>query len=176
MAAGGLWLALALLVLILRQRRRLALLRQRSRQELETVLQQHAQELRTAQGAIVQAARQADTGLSRSLQHLPQGVVVVDKELNLVAWNSRYVELFRFPAELVRVGAPIEALLRATRAAASLSRRRPTTPCSGACATCARARPTCTKAPRATARCWRFAATRCPRAALSPAMPTSPAG
>ena len=111
-AAGGLWLALALLVLILRQRRRLALLRQRSRQELETVLQQHAQELRTAQGAIVQAARQADTGLSRSLQHLPQGVVVVDKELNLVAWNSRYVELFRFPAELVRVGAPIEALLR----------------------------------------------------------------
>ena len=30
----------------------------------------------------------------------------------LVAWNSRYVELFRFPAELVRVGAPIEALLR----------------------------------------------------------------
>lgn len=112
MAAGGLWLALALLVLFVRQRQRLALLRQRSRQELETVLQQHAQELRTAQDAIVQAASQADTGLSRSLQHLPQGVVVVDKELNLVAWNSRYVELFRFPAELVRVGAPVQALLR----------------------------------------------------------------
>jgi histidine kinase len=69
---------LSLLVLFVRQRQRLAALRQRSRQELETVLHQHAQELRTAQDGIVQAAKQADTGLSRSLQHLPQGVVVVD--------------------------------------------------------------------------------------------------
>lgn len=111
-AAAGLWLALALLVLFVRQRQRLARLRQRSRQELETVLRQHAQELRTAQDGIVQAARQADTGLSRSLQHLPQGVVVIDADLKLVAWNSRYVELFRFPPDLMRVGAPVEALLR----------------------------------------------------------------
>lgn len=111
-AAAGLWLALALLVLFIRQRRRLALLRQRSRQELEAVLRQHAQELRTAQDGIVQAARQADTGLSRSLQHLPQGVVVIDAELRLVAWNSRYVELFRFPPALMRVGQPIEDLIR----------------------------------------------------------------
>lgn len=109
--AGG-WLALALLVLFARQRRRLSLLRQRSREELETVLQQHARELRTAQDGIVQAARQADTGLSRSLEHLPQGVVIIDAGLRLVAWNSRYVELFRFPPELMRVGQPIEALLR----------------------------------------------------------------
>ncbi|WP_460479680.1 PAS-domain containing protein [Comamonas humi] len=112
LAATGLWLALALLVLFLRQRRRLAQLRQRSRAELEAVLRQHAQELRTAQDAIVQAARQADTGLSRNLQHLPQGVVVVDAGLRLVAWNSRYVELFRFPPGLMRVGQPIEDLLR----------------------------------------------------------------
>ncbi|MDE2413844.1 MAG: PAS-domain containing protein [Comamonadaceae bacterium] len=112
LAAAGLWLALALLVLFVRQRRRLALLRQKSRQELEAVLQQHAQELRTAQDGIVQAARAAETGLSRGLQHLPQGVVVIDRGLNLVAWNSRYVELFRFPPELMRVGAPIEALIR----------------------------------------------------------------
>ncbi len=111
-AAGGLWLAAALLVLYIRQRQRLAALRQRSRQELETVLHQHAQELRTAQDGIVQAAKQADTGLSRSLQHLPQGVVVVDSQLRLVAWNSRYVELFRYPPDLMRVGQPIEALLR----------------------------------------------------------------
>lgn len=111
-AAAGLWLALALLVLFVRQRQRLAALRQRSRQELETVLHQHAQELRTAQDGIVQAAKQADTGLSRSLQHLPQGVVVIDSELRLVAWNSRYVELFRFPPELMRVGQPIEDLIR----------------------------------------------------------------
>ncbi|MBN9411891.1 MAG: PAS-domain containing protein [Burkholderiales bacterium] len=113
--AGG-WLALGLLVLFVRQRQRLARLRQRSRQELETVLKQHAQELRTAQDGIVQAAQQAaqqtDMGLSRSLEHLPQGVVIIDAELKLVAWNSRYVQLFRYPPELMRVGRPIADLLR----------------------------------------------------------------
>ena len=113
--AGG-WLALGLLVLFVRQRQRLSSLRQRSRQELETVLRQHAQELRTAQDGIVQAAQQAaqqtDTGLSRSLEHLPQGVVIIDADLNLVAWNSRYVQLFRFPADLMRVGQPIADLMR----------------------------------------------------------------
>ena len=112
LAAAALWLALSLLVLFVRQRQRMATLRQRSRLELETVLHQHAQELRTAQDGIVQAAKQADTGLSRSLQHLPQGVVVVDSHLRLVAWNSRYVELFRYPPELMRVGQPIEVLMR----------------------------------------------------------------
>ena len=113
--AGG-WLALSLLVLFVRQRQRLDRLRQRSRQELETVLQQHAQELRTAQDGIVQAAQQAaeqtDKGLSRSLEHLPQGVVIIDADLRLVAWNSRYVQLFRFPADLMQVGRPIADLLR----------------------------------------------------------------
>ncbi|RZJ12218.1 MAG: response regulator [Acidovorax sp.] len=115
-AGGGGWLALGLLVLFVRQRQRLANLRQRSRQELETVLHQHAQELRTAQDGIVQAAQQAaqqtDTGLSRSLEHLPQGVVIIDADLKLVAWNSRYVELFRFPSDLMLVGQPIADLLR----------------------------------------------------------------
>ena len=112
LAAGGGWLALSFLALFVQQRRRLTAHRQRSRAELETVLQQHAQELRTAQDGIVEAARQADAGLSRSLEHLPQGVVIIDAELKLVAWNSRYIELFRFPSELLRVGTPIEALFR----------------------------------------------------------------
>ena len=111
-AAAGLWLAGGFLWLFVRQRQRIARLRLRSRQELETVLQQHAQELRTAQDGIVQAAQQADTGLSRSLEHLPQGVVIIDAALNLVAWNSRYVQLFRYPQHLLRVGQPIEQLLR----------------------------------------------------------------
>ncbi|HVJ38576.1 MAG TPA: PAS-domain containing protein [Stenotrophomonas sp.] len=110
-AAGG-WLALSLLVLFVEQRRRLSALRQRSRRELETVLRQHAQELRTARDGLVDAAQRADSGLSRSLEHLPQGVVIIDADLNLVAWNQRYVDLFRFPAELLQVGAPIEALFR----------------------------------------------------------------
>ncbi len=112
LAAGGGWLALAFLALFVQQRRRLSALRQRSRAELEAVLQQHARELRTAQDGIVEAARRADAGLSRSLEHLPQGVVIIDAELRLVAWNSRYVELFRFPPELLRVGQPIRDLFR----------------------------------------------------------------
>lgn len=112
LAAGGAWLALTFLVLFVQQRRRLSAHRQRSREELETVLRQHAQELRTAQDGLVQAAQQADSGLSRSLEHLPQGVVIIDAALRVVAWNSRYVELFRFPPELLKVGRPIEDLFR----------------------------------------------------------------
>ncbi len=111
-AAAATWLTLALLTLFIQQRRRLSALRQRSRRELETLLQQHAQELRTAQDGVVEAAQQANTGLSRSLEHLPQGVVIIDADLRLVAWNSRYVDLFRFPPELVQVGRPIEDLFR----------------------------------------------------------------
>lgn len=112
LAAGGAWLASSFLLLFIQQRRRLSALRQRSREELETVLRQHAEELHTAQDVIVETARRADAGLSRSLEHLPQGVVIIDAELRLVAWNTRYVELFRFPPELLQVGTPIEALFR----------------------------------------------------------------
>lgn len=112
LAAGGACLALGFLGLVVQQRRRLSALRQRSREELEAVLRQHAEEIRTARDVIVETARRADAGLSRSLEHLPQGVVIIDAQLNLVAWNTRYVDLFRFPPELLKVGQPIEALFR----------------------------------------------------------------
>jgi signal transduction histidine kinase/methyl-accepting chemotaxis protein len=52
-------------------------------------------------------------GLWRAtLEHLPQGVSVVDADLRLVAWNRRYMEIFNFPSSLVQVGVPIEALIR----------------------------------------------------------------
>ena len=50
--------------------------------------------------------------LRATLEHLPQGVSVVDSDLCLVAWNRRYIELFNFPADLVQVGQPIETLIR----------------------------------------------------------------
>jgi signal transduction histidine kinase/CheY-like chemotaxis protein/HAMP domain-containing protein len=50
--------------------------------------------------------------LRATLEHLPQGVSVVDADLHLVAWNRRYVEIFDFPPDLVQVGRPIEALMR----------------------------------------------------------------
>jgi histidine kinase len=50
--------------------------------------------------------------LRATLEHLPQGVSVVDSDLRLVAWNRRYIEIFGFPADLVQVGQPIESLIR----------------------------------------------------------------
>ncbi|KRD78411.1 histidine kinase [Lysobacter sp. Root983] len=110
--AAGAWLLLVSLALLLWQRHRIARLRLRSRQELEQMVEQHAQALRTAQDGVVQAAHRASTGEGQSLEHLPQGVSVVDAQLRLVAWNQRYAELFRYPPELLQVGRPIEDLIR----------------------------------------------------------------
>ncbi|MBS7458092.1 PAS-domain containing protein [Coralloluteibacterium stylophorae] len=106
------WLPLVLLGLFLQQRARLARHRQRSREELERMVAHHTQALRSAQDSLVQAANQAALGRSASLEHLPQGVSVVDAELRLVAWNTRYQEIFRFPGELLAVGRPVEDLFR----------------------------------------------------------------
>jgi len=110
--AGVSWAALVFLFLFLQQRVRLGALRRRSRDELETLVRHHAEELRSARDGLVAAAQEADTGLSRRLAHLPQGVVIIDADLRIVAWNARYIELFRFPPELVRVGTPIEEVFR----------------------------------------------------------------
>jgi len=50
--------------------------------------------------------------LRAALEHLSQGVSVVDAELRLVAWNKRYLELFDYPPGMVTVGRPIEELMR----------------------------------------------------------------
>jgi len=50
--------------------------------------------------------------LRAALEHLSQGVSVVDAELRLVAWNKRYLELFEYPPGVVAVGRPIEDLMR----------------------------------------------------------------
>ncbi len=65
-AAAGLWLAGGLLVLFVRQRQRIARLRLRSRQELETVLKQHAQELRGLHDAVLGHLRSGKPHLHES--------------------------------------------------------------------------------------------------------------
>ncbi|MGH8506902.1 MAG: PAS-domain containing protein, partial [Stenotrophobium sp.] len=111
-AGGGVWLGLLLLAMFVQSRLRLSSLRRRSREEIEQMVKQHAAALRTAQDGVVEAARRSALGQSASLEHLPQGVSVIDAELRLVSWNRRYVEFFRYPSELMQVGRPIEDLFR----------------------------------------------------------------
>ena len=112
LAAAGIALSLLFLLLWLQQRLRLSRLRARGREELEQLVRQHAEAMRSTKDGIVLAAERASIGQRQSLEHLPQGVSVVDAELRLSAWNRRYVEIFRHPPELMKVGRPIEDLLR----------------------------------------------------------------
>lgn len=50
--------------------------------------------------------------LAATFENLDAGISVVDGDLNLVAWNERYEELFDYPEGMVRVGAPIAELIR----------------------------------------------------------------
>ncbi|MFK7159832.1 NahK/ErcS family hybrid sensor histidine kinase/response regulator [Marinospirillum sp. MEB164] len=50
--------------------------------------------------------------LQSTIENLSQGVSVVDKHLNLVVWNQRYLELFHFPDHFIRVGRPAIEIFR----------------------------------------------------------------
>ncbi len=50
--------------------------------------------------------------LQTTVESLLQGVCVVDSELRLVAWNSRYEEMFNYPERFLYVGCPIERVYR----------------------------------------------------------------
>ncbi len=50
--------------------------------------------------------------LAATLENIDIGVSVVDRDLCLIAWNSRYLELFRYPPGMVRIGVAIADLIR----------------------------------------------------------------
>lgn len=50
--------------------------------------------------------------LHSTLDHMAQGVSVIDAELRLIAWNAAYQRLFDYPDELMRVGTPVSELIR----------------------------------------------------------------
>ena len=50
--------------------------------------------------------------LAATLEHIDPGVSVIDGEHRLVAWNTRYLELFGYPEGMVHVGAPVAELIR----------------------------------------------------------------
>lgn len=50
--------------------------------------------------------------LQASVENIPQGISVIDKELRLVAWNSRYLEIFAYPDGFIRAGMQVQEILR----------------------------------------------------------------
>ncbi len=50
--------------------------------------------------------------LESTLDNMSQGVAVVDKDLRLVGWNRRYLQLMGYPKDTVHLGQPIEELIR----------------------------------------------------------------
>ena len=52
------------------------------------------------------------TALLTSLENMDQGISVIDKHLNLVAWNKQYATLYTYPEDFLVVGMPIEKLIR----------------------------------------------------------------
>ncbi|WP_137971415.1 PAS domain-containing hybrid sensor histidine kinase/response regulator [Pseudomonas sp. F(2018)] len=50
--------------------------------------------------------------LQGAIENITQGISVVDQNLQLVAWNRRYLELFEYPDGLIGVGRPIADIIR----------------------------------------------------------------
>ncbi len=47
-----------------------------------------------------------------ALDHLDQGISVIDGDLRMIMWNRHMVDLLGFPASLMRAGVPLETLIR----------------------------------------------------------------
>jgi PAS domain S-box-containing protein len=50
--------------------------------------------------------------LQATMENVSQGISVADADGRIVAWNGRYLEMFEYPPDLVRVGTPVEELIR----------------------------------------------------------------
>jgi len=50
--------------------------------------------------------------LLATLENIDQGVSVVDAQMRLTAWNSRYWKLFQYPVDMLYVGRPVADLIR----------------------------------------------------------------
>ena len=50
--------------------------------------------------------------LAATFENVDAGISVVDADMNLIAWNSQYLDIFGYPPGLVRVGTPIADLIR----------------------------------------------------------------
>ncbi len=82
---------------------------------LEVVHRQGRGDLDTVAAIVDEAAQDLRFNqrvLEAALHNMSQGICVVDAELRVVAWNSRYASLFGYPDALLQVGRPIAELTR----------------------------------------------------------------
>ena len=49
--------------------------------------------------------------LQGAIENITQGISVVDKELRLVAWNRRYLDMFEYPEGLIAIGRPVADII-----------------------------------------------------------------
>ncbi|MCG8314811.1 MAG: hybrid sensor histidine kinase/response regulator [Pseudomonadales bacterium] len=70
------------------------------------------EDIATLMGGTSQQLQFSQSLLQTTLENIPQGISVVDENLNLVAWNHQYEQLFNYPPELLFVGCPIERIYR----------------------------------------------------------------
>ncbi|MBU2863145.1 hybrid sensor histidine kinase/response regulator [Reinekea forsetii] len=49
--------------------------------------------------------------LNSALQSINQGISIVDRDLNIVAWNQTYQRMFTYPDDILAVGRPVQDLL-----------------------------------------------------------------
>lgn len=59
-----------------------------------------------------QSLRFSQRLLAATFENIDAGISVVDADLNLVAWNTRYLELFDYPEGMVHIGTPVDTLIR----------------------------------------------------------------
>ena len=51
------------------------------------------------------------TVLQSAIENVSEGISVIDSELNLVAWNRRYLDIFNYPDDFIYIGCPISQLI-----------------------------------------------------------------
>lgn len=50
--------------------------------------------------------------LQSSVAHIPQGISVISSDMSLIAWNQKYVEMFNYPKNFLRVGMHLREILK----------------------------------------------------------------
>jgi Na+/proline symporter/signal transduction histidine kinase/CheY-like chemotaxis protein len=50
--------------------------------------------------------------LQHALDQSGQGITVIDKELRVLCWNQAFIELYELPADIMRVGTPLDEIVR----------------------------------------------------------------